>query len=182
MEPFDQRMLEAIYVASEFIDPLNDIVARIQGRPEGPISRPFIVLRHGEPVSFFTIETASPHIDGSDGRAGVYWLESFFITRDFVGKGHGKAVVSLLLEMLPVFFPDASALKLTVNARNRIARKLYRRCGFVDTGEMTFQGPAGPQHVYEAVDKRRLGPRCCVAQLTLDFPSSERMAVGRVPR
>ncbi len=36
---------------------------------------------------------------------------------------------------------------LTVNVRNQVARRLYLRHGFSDSGQLYLGGNAGPQHV-----------------------------------
>jgi hypothetical protein len=38
-------------------------------------------------------------------------------------------------------------LALNVNCRNIAAIRAYRNAGFVDSGELVFGGPAGPQHL-----------------------------------
>lgn len=150
IDDIDKETLEKIYVESEFIDPIDEILKRIEDVSKEPISQPFQVLRNNDIVSFFTIESSNPNIDGKEEpEKGSYWLESFFITRTYLGKGLAKAVVNQLLQRINSFYPDASSLYLTVNFRNEIAKKLYKKCGFEDTGEIYSAGPAGPQHIYK---------------------------------
>jgi len=40
---------------------------------------------------------------------------------------------------------------LTVNVRNQVARQLYLRHGFTDTGKLYLGGSAGPQNVLRLV-------------------------------
>ena len=47
--------------------------------------------------------------------------------------------------------PGARTVVLTVNVRNQVARQLYLRHGFTDTGELYLGGSAGPQHVLRLV-------------------------------
>jgi predicted GNAT family acetyltransferase len=56
-------------------------------------------------------------------------------------------MVAALPGTLAADLPAARSVVLTVNVRNDVARRLYLRGGFVDTGELHLGGSAGPQHV-----------------------------------
>lgn len=145
--------LQKIYVKSEFIDPVDEIVFRINKTMNYSGSTPFLVLEMVEIVSFFTIESSNPNVTGRLNESGIYWLESFFITEQFLGKGYSKSVVKKMLQCLPIHFPTIISLNLTVNTSNEIAQNIYKKCGFIDTHKKYLGGPAGPQHIYKYILK-----------------------------
>jgi len=149
-----KEILERIYVESEFIDPIDEIIEKIEDETKEPISQPFKVSDNHEIVSFFTIESSNPNIENQKESEGAYWLESFFITKKFLGKGYSKRVVIKLLQTINCFYPNLSSLNLTVNFQNEIAQNLYKKCGFMDTGKIYLQGPVGPQYIYKKQIKK----------------------------
>ena len=148
LEKFGAAFLENIYVESEFIDPIIEIIDRIKDKKE-TTSQPFIMMDVGEIVSFFTIESANPNVEKNNATDGVYWLESFFITKSYLGKGYSESVVREMLQNLHLHIPTISLLKMTVNFRNEVAQYIYKKCGIKDTGEKYLGGPAGPQYIYK---------------------------------
>jgi GNAT superfamily N-acetyltransferase len=144
-----KALLESIYTQSEFIDPLDDIIQRINDKNNAPVSHPFSAMLADEALCFFCIDSSNPHIGFKRGDKGAFWLESFFIPPPFLGKGYGSAVVREVIGTLPGFFPKATSLNLTVNFRNLAAQRVYKTSGFRDTGLVYHKGPAGPQHIYE---------------------------------
>lgn len=148
LEKINTTFLEKIYVESEFIDPVNEIIDRIKNNKK-VASLPFVVMEAEEVVSFFTVESTNPNVEKNKGANDVYWLETFFITKRYLGKGYSESVVNEMLHDLHLHLPSISILKLTVNIRNEIAQYIYKKCGFKDTGEKYLGGPAGPQHIYK---------------------------------
>ena len=69
------------------------------------------------------------------------------VARDCQGQGYAKTILNQLPDTLNKSFPDIRQLNLTVNFRNHVARALYKKCGFEDTGDVYWDGPAGPQHI-----------------------------------
>ena len=140
-------VLYRIYFASEFIDPLEDIVQALQKPTTTPPPIPFGVMWDRRAVGFLVIDFSGP----SRRLNGLYprtcWLESFFIAREEQGKGYAKAVLKQLPGILTKRVPEIRHLNLTVNFRNQKAKGLYLKSGFQDTGEVYRGGPAGPQHV-----------------------------------
>lgn len=148
LEKIDEGFLKDIFVESEFIDPLQDILDRDSQQGSRRQSIPFVVLEEKKIVAFFTIETSNRLAPKCYNGIGDYWLESFFLTKEFVGKGYSKLVVTKLLNGLSAFFPTLSSLNLTVNFRNDIAQKVYRQCGFSESSNICHGGPAGPQYIF----------------------------------
>ena len=63
------------------------------------------------------------------------------------GKKYGKAFVEILPSLLKAEYPNWRGVCLTVNCRNKEAKRLYEYGGFTDTGELKLDGPSGPQHI-----------------------------------
>jgi len=143
-----QEILRCFYIDSEFLDPIDEIIEKIAKNTKEPISSPFGVYRDDDIVSFFTLESSNPNVQMIDDFVGSYWLDSFFITKHYRGRGLAKTIFLEIINNVKVYFPHATSLNLTVNFRNKIAKKIYQDCGVLDTGMIYRGGPAGPQHIY----------------------------------
>ncbi|MCG7624566.1 GNAT family N-acetyltransferase [Epibacterium sp. Ofav1-8] len=106
----------------------------------------YAIRAAGAPVGFFKIDLKYPETYGF-ARAGDLGLRAFMIDHRHQGRGIATAALAALPGMLHRLYPAATAVVLTVNIRNQIAVRSYRRAGFVDTGEIHEGGLAGPQHV-----------------------------------
>ncbi len=148
LDAIDLTFLKGIYVESEFIDPLTEIYEKTQST-EGNLSTAFVITEQNETVAFFTIESSNFNVTGKKIEKGIYWLESFFITKNYLGRGFSKTVVRKIIEELPEYFPNVCCLNLTVNLKNQIAQNVYKKCGFEDTMQKYHGGPAGSQAIYE---------------------------------
>ena len=71
-------------------------------------------------------------VDPDDGRL---WIVRLMIGADHQGRGHGARLLDALLERLEREFP-ARPIRLGYVPGNEVAEALYRRRGFVDTGEV----------------------------------------------
>ena len=132
---------------SEFIDPIDEIIHKVLHLDVDPLSMPYGVYWEHLKIGFFTIDFSNPPVDYQINDPSCCWLDSFFITIPFQGKGFAKAVLHLLPTRLKQDYPLITSLNLTVNFKNPGARALYLKCGFVDTGTVYRDGPAGPQHI-----------------------------------
>jgi RimJ/RimL family protein N-acetyltransferase len=149
LEAIDKSFLEEIYIESEFIDPIDEIYKKFYSKAEENLSTPFIITMQNETIAFFTIESTNFKVSGKNIEKGVYWLESFFMTKNYIGKGLSKTVVKKIVKELPNYFPSIDCLNLTVNLRNKVAQNVYKKSGFEDTLEKYYGGPAGPQFIYK---------------------------------
>lgn len=147
LKKIDEEFLRAIYVESEFIDPLEEILDRDAQQSNENRSTPFIVFEQKNVVSFFTVESSNQLVLGKHDETDDCWLESFFLTKEYLGKGYSKAVVTQIINDLPAHFPAISSLNLTVNFRNIVAHKVYKQCGFSEISDICHGGPAGPQYI-----------------------------------
>jgi len=121
--------------------------AAVQTLPDAeadPRRHPFVILdEHGEAAGYFVIdETPSP----ADPSADLV-LRAFFVDQGHQRQGLGGRALAALPELVARELPSARTVLLTVNVRNQVARRLYLRHDFSDTGQLYLGGNAGPQHV-----------------------------------
>lgn len=104
---------------------------------------PFVILEQEQAAGFFVLDqTPSP----AEPTANLV-LRSFFIDRAHQRRGVAGRALAALPELLEQELPGATTVVLTVNVRNPVARRLYLRHEFADTGRLYRGGSAGPQHV-----------------------------------
>ncbi len=149
-----REFLGRIYIDSEYIDPLADIINKVSEKSSEPLSLPYGVFLNEEMVSFFTLDFSNPPVEFLAGDKGSCWLDSFFIAKEFQGKGLSKIILFQIICSLSKWQPAINRLNLTVNFKNHIAKTTYLNCGFADTGEIYSGGPAGPQHIYTITLKK----------------------------
>lgn len=127
-----------------FVGPVADQLADIAHCPG---SEAMAILLGETPVGFYRLEMRPGGIADRDFARPTLGLRAFFIDHRWQGRGLGLRALHALLADLAARYPQARDLALTVNVRNTAAIALYRRAGFVDTGELYHGGPAGPQHL-----------------------------------
>lgn len=68
---------------------------------------------------------------------------SFMIDKRYQGRGYGKQALAKAIEYIKTFpYGRASAVYLSYDTDNVVARHLYASFGFVETGEFTSSGEA----------------------------------------
>lgn len=142
-----EDVLKSIYFDSEFIDPIEVIANKVWSSDSKPLSIPFGAYLTTRAIAFFTIDFSNPPLDSQYDPSFSCWLDEFMVAQDCQGQGVAKAILSQLPDLLNKTFPHIRQLNLTVNFRNHRARALYGKCGFEDTGEVYWDGTAGPQHI-----------------------------------
>ena len=65
-----------------------------------------------------------------------YWLGGFLIDEKYQKKGYGKAAFLKVIQFMKENHTNCQEVNLTVEKDNSIAQKLYKSCGFDDTGEV----------------------------------------------
>ncbi len=102
----------------------------------------------GEVVGFFKTDRdyAKRHDFAPPGIPG---LRGMLIGAQYQGKGYGRAVMAALPAYLAGVFPGKSAILLTVNCTNPLARHVYLAGGWRDTGALYQGGRTGPQHILQ---------------------------------
>jgi RimJ/RimL family protein N-acetyltransferase len=109
---------------------------------------PVAILADGDPAGFFVL-----HGGVSAGRfvrpRDELLLRAFFVDAAWQGRGVGTRALARLRAFVRALDPAISRIVLTVNVENEPALHVYRRAGFVDTGERYQRPGGGPQHVME---------------------------------
>lgn len=90
----------------------------------------FFVLHHGEGTSTYTTNKQA------------ILIRAFSTDHRYLGRGYAKKALSLLPAFIQFHFQDMTEIILAVNVKNTAAQSLYRKCGFVDSGERRM-GPKG---------------------------------------
>ena len=121
---------------------IADLLADAQSRPS---CEPMAILLDAEPIGFYCIETVARCIVGRDFEEPALGLRGFFLEPEWQGRGLGAWALQLLLADLAARHPRARLLVLTVGECNSAALALYRRAGFVDSGERYDGGRSGSQ-------------------------------------
>lgn len=125
-----------------FVGTIDDILKNANAQ-----IRPHIILAEGQIVGFFLIDTTySKNFDFAQQPNSI-GLRSFFIDKKYQGKGYAKQAILALPNYLSEAYPNHTAVMLTVNCQNSIAKQLYEKGGFEDTNDLYHGGPSGPQHI-----------------------------------
>ena len=95
-----------------------------------PTWTPLAIVADGRPVGFAMIGYAE--------EAGSWWIIRLMVDAAEQGNGHGSAALALLLDRLRA--EDADEAFITWTPDNAAAARLYRRAGFVPTGETSAAG------------------------------------------
>lgn len=99
-----------------------------------------------EVIGFFNIDTKySERYEFT--RSHELGLRAFLVDQKHQGKGYATKMLQQLPHWLQRHYPKSNSICLTVNAKNTVAKGLYLRMGFEDSGELYLGGQAGPQHI-----------------------------------
>lgn len=128
----------------QFAGSVDAVFDGLQNSLHPDLEHAFAIVVSKMTVGFFILREKQAMPDWAP--RGVVTLHSFRISRACQGKGYGKAGAGLAISWVRQNRPDVRQLMLAVNARNVLAKSVYLRVGFVDTGEV-FQGPVGDQHI-----------------------------------
>jgi RimJ/RimL family protein N-acetyltransferase len=109
-------------------------------------SEPVAILDDGVPVGFFVLDR-DPVFGQVADAPDTLGVRAFFVDRRHQGRGVGTAALRALAPFVAARHPDVRHLALTVNVRNPVAVRAYKRAGFEDTGRLDHSGAHGPQHV-----------------------------------
>lgn len=126
--------------------PLDLVFSELRNSSCHKLEHPFSVAVAGETIGFFVLREreALPEWAPPD----VVTLHSFRVSREYQGKGYGKAALRLAAHWLSTNRPRINRLMLSVNLRNLAARGAYVKWGFRDTGAIC-SGPIGPQNILD---------------------------------
>lgn len=126
---------------------VGDVQANLIHAEACPDSEPMAILEGDRVVGFYRIDLRPADVDGCDYGGACAVLRSMLIDRGHQGRGIGTLALRACRADLQARHPRLRTLALTVNCSNAPALAAYRRAGFVDSGQLLFHGPSGPQHL-----------------------------------
>jgi RimJ/RimL family protein N-acetyltransferase len=144
---------------------LRDRLLRLAARPEqeqftgrlaetlpaaevDPDREPVAILEDGEPVGFFVLHRG-PGAGVLAPAPRDVLLRAFLVDAAAQGRGIATRALAALPDFVADHLPGARRIVLSVNVRNPVAIRTYKRAGFADSGALYHGGAAGPQHVFE---------------------------------
>jgi RimJ/RimL family protein N-acetyltransferase len=113
-----------------------------------PERTPVAILADGEAVGFFVLHRG-PAAGVLAPEARDVLLRAFLVDARSQGRGIATRALAALPDFVAGHLPGVRRIVLSVNVRNPVAIRTYRRAGFADTGGLHHGGASGPQHVYE---------------------------------
>jgi GNAT superfamily N-acetyltransferase len=128
----------------QFAGSVDTIFDDLQNSRHPDLEHPFAIVALGMRIGFFILREKEALPDWAP--RGVITMHSFRICRTHQGKGYGRAGSDLAISWVRQNRSDVRQLMLAVNARNGLARTVYLKSGFIDTGAI-FRGPIGDQHI-----------------------------------
>jgi RimJ/RimL family protein N-acetyltransferase len=113
-----------------------------------PDRTPVAIVADGEPAGFFVLHRGpAAGVLAPDARDVL--LRAFLVDTRFQGRGIATGALAALPDFVAAHLPGVHRIVLSVNVRNPVAIRTYRRAGFADTGALYHGGASGPQHVFE---------------------------------
>jgi len=138
-----QATYDAIYGEHQIAELTDDwhSIASLKARLSRPNSE-FVVVDDGERLGGMAFATAA-------GDQTVVVLHQLYVHPACQGRGLGR----LLLEEIEGCFPDASRIRVEVEAANAPALAFYEANGFVRTGTAEMSGPGDFEVAAEVLEK-----------------------------
>lgn len=114
----------------DFVPAVAVSLAKVSIKPDGDsvVYLPFAIY-HGEQLVGFIMHAFV------EETTDMYWINGFLIDAAHQGKGYGKAAMLEMIAYITKRFSQCQEVRLTVYPHNAAALQLYRRLGFVETGE-----------------------------------------------
>ena len=124
--------LQVLDSQQHFVPPVVVSIAKVYIRPDGDEYKylPFCIYNHEDNLVGFVMITVD------DTSTWSYWLNGFMIDANYQGKGYGVATIDAVRQYIRVNYPKSECLNLTVNPDNVVARKLYEKMGFAESGDV----------------------------------------------
>ncbi|MFD6439359.1 GNAT family N-acetyltransferase [Peribacillus sp. NPDC060186] len=108
---------------------------------------PFVILAEGTPVGFFVLHIGENISPFTNGKKAIL-LRGFLVDQKHQGKKIAKKALQELPEFAKVIFPNKDSIILAVDVLNLIAKTLYEKSGFQDTG-IQKEGRSGWMQIME---------------------------------
>lgn len=108
---------------------------------------PFVILADGIPVGFFVLHIGENISPFTNNKKAIL-LRGFLVDQKHQGKKIAKKALQVLPEFAKGIFPNKDSIILAVDAMNVIAKTLYEKSGFQDTG-IQKEGRSGWMEIME---------------------------------
>lgn len=141
-------LVRALRVAPDQYAYLGDVAFNLLDSERDAMSEAMAVLANDRAIGFYRLDFAPNTVAGRDLGEPSVGLRCFFIDHRLQGRGYGRRAVHACCEDLRGRHPGRRLLLLAVDCVNAAAIAMYRRAGFVDSGEVMFGGCVGPQHLF----------------------------------
>ncbi|WP_101925529.1 MULTISPECIES: GNAT family N-acetyltransferase [Luteimonas] len=143
--PGDAAAAKRLVLTPEQVVYAGDLAFQIDNARAAPDSDAMVVRVGDRVIGFYRLD----YLQTVDARRNVdrstVTLRSFALDLAWQGRGLGRAALAACCLDLALRHPERSRLALNVHVRNTVARRVYRRAGFVETGTSLTGGSAGPQ-------------------------------------
>lgn len=130
----------------DFVDSLDLVFSELRNSARTDFEHAFSIVVCDETVGFFVLREGAALPEWAPPDAMT--LHSLCVDRAYQGKGYGKTASELAVRWVSTNRPCINSLMLGVNVRNVLARAVYLKSGFRDTGA-THYGPSGTQNILE---------------------------------
>ncbi|MDM5219687.1 GNAT family N-acetyltransferase [Peribacillus sp. RS7] len=116
---------------SNFVPPVAVSLAKVYIKPDGDniVYLPFAIYDKEIMVGFIMHAY-------DENTTNMYWINGFIIDESYQGKGYGRAALSEMVHWIANRFTICKEIRLTVFKDNENARELYKRFGFLPTGDV----------------------------------------------
>ena len=118
------RRMPVVPRQEEFVNPAGFSIGRAYLDPDNNI--PCIIWPDDTRIGYIVLRNWS---------AGDATTWSYYLDKDYQGRGYGKTAAQLAASILNAAAP-ATPIKLSAEASNLTAQRLYRSIGFCHNGEM----------------------------------------------
>lgn len=114
----------------DFVPTVAVSLAKVYIKPDGDGVEylPFAIYHEDKMVGFIMHAFVEQTSD-------MYWINGFLIDAGQQANGYGKAALRQMIDYITNRFSQCKEVRLTVYPHNYSALQLYRRLGFVETGE-----------------------------------------------
>ncbi len=149
MDGSNREEVLRLEVAEEHLPYVSPVAEMLEGLGEDPNIECYVICaRGGEVVGFFALDFDRDRVGRYAGGGRRCGLRNYLICTKHQGRGHERAAIPAIRDLLRREHAEASDLHLTVNCRNESAISTYLGAGFQDTGRLYHGGACGPQHVF----------------------------------
>lgn len=151
-DPVHYRDLEQYVLTNEdafFSAKPLDALASCKNNPDRQL---VLIIQRRRVAGVFILQSGNIVKGYSDNPCS---LVMFSYSVDSTKQGHGVATASFraLDAFVAAHYQDVDEVALGVNIRNDVARHVYRKAGFTDTGR-SFEGPVGWQNIMSKTIER----------------------------